>query len=98
MFCMIIESVKKDDHVVDKSSTMIVMSSQRPVYETLYMGKGVRKSYKDYFRTFHSSLTDEGKSIVMIRVYGQLKEEVRYIDHRNISFSADRIDDILLKG
>jgi len=95
---MIIEGVRKDDHVVDESSTVIVVSFQCPVYKTLYIKKGIRESYKDYFRTFYSSLTDKGKSIVVIKVYGQLKEEVRYIDHRDISLSADRIDDVLLKG
>jgi len=95
---MIIENVRKDDHVVDENSTMIVVSFQRPVYKALYIGRGVCESYKDHLRTFYSSLIDKGKSIAMIRVYGQLKEEVRYIDHCDISFSADRIDDVLLKG
>jgi len=76
---------------------MITINFQRSVYKTLYIRKGICKSYKDHFRTFHSLLINKDKSIAMIRVYKQLKEEVKYIDHYNISFSADRIDDILLK-
>ena len=97
MFCVIIEGVRKDDYVVDENSTVIVISFQRPVYKALYIGRGVRESYEDHLRTFHSSLIDKDKSIAIIKIYGQLKEEVRYIDHRNISLSADRIDDVLLK-
>ena len=97
MFYVIIKNIKKDDYIVDKNSIMIVINFQRPVYKALYIGKRIRESYKDHLRTFHSSLTDEGKSIVVIKIYGQLKEEVKYIDHYNISFSADRINDILLK-
>ncbi len=46
---------------------------------------------------FYFSLTDKNKSIAVIRMYGQLKEEIRYVDNCNISFLIDRIDDILLK-
>ncbi len=76
---------------------MIVINFQCPIYKTLYIKKRVRKSYKDYLRTFYSSLTDKDKSIVVIEIYGQLKEEIEYIDHRDISLSVDRIDNILLK-
>src|SRR6266699_6400685 len=97
MLYMIIENVRKDDHVVDKNSTMIAINFQRPVHKALYIGKRVRESYEDHLRTFYSSLTDKDKSIAVIRMHRQLKEEVRYIDHHDISLSADRIDDILLK-
>ncbi len=76
---------------------MIVINSQRPIYKTLYIKKEVRKSYKNYFRTFHPSLTNKSKSIAMIKIYGQLKEEIGYIDNYNISFPINRIDNILLK-
>ncbi len=46
---------------------------------------------------FHLSLTDKNKSIVMIKIHRQLKEEIEYIDNYNISFLINRIDDILLK-
>jgi len=98
MFYIIIESIRKDDHIVDESSTVIVVSSQYPVYKALYIRRGVCKSYKDYFRMFYSSLINKDKSIAVIKIYGQLKEEIKYIDHYNISFFTDRIDNILLKG
>ncbi len=63
----------------------------------LYIKKGIRKSYKDHFQTFHLLLTDKSKSIAIIKIYKQLKEEIKYIDNRNILFFTDRIDDILLK-
>jgi len=94
---MIIEGIRKDDYVVDKSSIMIAVNSSHPVYKTLYIKRGVCKSYEDHLRTLHSLLTDKDESIAVIRVYGQLKKKVRYIDHCNISLSADRIDNILLK-
>ena len=74
------------------------MNSQCPVYEVLHIKKGVCESYKDHLRTFYLSLTDKSKSIVVIKVYGQLKEEIGYIDNCDISFLIDRIDNILLKG
>jgi len=76
---------------------MIAMSFQRPVYEALYIRKGVRKSYKDHLRTFYPSLTDKSESIAVIKMYRQLKEEIKYIDNRDISFPIDRIDNVLLK-
>jgi len=66
---MIIEGIRKDDHIVDKSSIMIVINFQYPVYKMLYIGKEIYKSYKDYLRMFHSLLTNEDKSIIMIRIY-----------------------------
>jgi len=76
---------------------VIVVNSQHPIYKTLYIEREIRESYKDHLRTFHFLLINKDKSIVMIKVYGQLKKEIKYIDHYNISFSTDRIDDILLK-
>ncbi len=66
---MIIEGIRKDDHIVDKSSIMIVINFQYPVYKMLYIGKEIYKSYKDYLRMFHFLLTNEDKSIIMIRIY-----------------------------
>jgi len=77
---------------------MIAISFQRPVYKTLHIKKGIRKSYKNHLRTFYSSLTDKNESIAMIKIYKQLKKEIGYIDNHNISFPTNRIDDILLKG
>ena len=98
MFYIIIENIRKDDYIVDKNSTMIVISFQRPVYKTLYIKRGVRKSYEDYFRTLYSLLIDKSESIAVIKVYGQLKEEVGYIDYCDISLSTNRINNVLLKG
>ena len=52
----------------------------------LYIRKEVYKFYKNYLRTFHSSLIDKSESIVMIKIYEQLKEEIGYIDNYDISF------------
>ncbi len=50
----------------------------------LYIKKGVYKSYKNYFRTFYLSLINKNESIVVIKVYKQLKKEIEYIDNYNI--------------
>ncbi|SRR6266566_8787356 len=97
MFYIIIEYIRKDDYIVDKSSIIIVINFQHSIYKTLYIRKRVRKSYKDYFRTFYPSLINKNELIIVIKVYRQLKEEIGYIDNYNISFPIDRIDDILLK-
>ncbi len=76
---------------------MVIISFQRPVYKTLYIKKRIREFYKNYLRTLYFSLIDKNKSIIIIKVYRQLKEEVEYIDHYNISLSIDRIDNVLLK-
>ena len=68
---------------------MIIINFQRPVYKTLYIRKGVCEFYKDYFRTFHPLLINKNESIVMIKMYRQLKEEIEYIDNRDISFPID---------
>ena len=70
MLHMIVERIRENDHVVDKSSTVIVISSQYPVYKTLCVKRGVRESYKDYLRVFYLSLTDKNESIAMIKVHG----------------------------
>jgi hypothetical protein len=94
---MIIKNIKKDNYIVDESSIIIAIGFQRPVYKTLYIRRRVCESYKDYLRTLYSSLIDKDESIAIIKMYRQLKEEVGYIDHYNISLSIDRIDNILLK-
>ena len=76
---------------------MVIISFQRPVYKTLYIRKEVYEFYKDHLRTFYFSLTIENESITMIGIYKELKKEIKYIDHYNILFSADRINNILLK-
>ena len=86
---MIIESITKNDYIVDKSSIIIAINSQRPVYKTLYIRRGVRESYKDYLRTFYLLLIDKSESIAMIKIYRQLKEEIEYIDNYNILFLID---------
>ncbi len=63
----------------------------------LYVKRGVCKSYKDHLRMFHPLLIDKNESIAVIKMYGQLKEEIEYVDNRNILFSINRIDNILLK-
>ncbi|SRR6266566_8029766 len=97
MFYIIVKYIRKDNHIVDKSSTMIVISFQHPVYKTLYIKKGIRKSHKNHLRMFHLSLTDKNKSIAIIKIHRQLKEEIEYIDNYNISFPINRINNILLK-
>ncbi len=54
------------------------MNSQRPVYKALRIKKRIRESYENHLRTFYPSLTNKNKSIAVIRVYRQLKEEIRY--------------------
>ncbi|SRR6266699_7332921 len=98
MLYIIVEYIRENNYIVDKNSIMIVINFQRPVYKTLYIKKRIYKSYKDYLRIFYLSLINKNESIAMIKVYKQLKEEIRYIDNCNISFSIDRIDNILLKG
>ncbi len=94
---MIVEYIRENDHIVDKNSTIIAINFQCSIYKTLYIKKRIRKSYKNHLRTFHPLLIDKNESIVMIKVYGQLKEEIGYINNYNISFSINRIDNILLK-
>ncbi len=94
---MIAEYIREDNHIVDKNSTMITINSQYLIYKALYIKRRVYKSYKNHLRIFYPSLIDKNKSIVIIKIYRQLKEEIGYIDNYNISFSIDRIDDILLK-
>ena len=67
---MIIEGIRKDDHIVDENLTIIVVNSQYPVYKMLYIKRRIHKSYKDHLRTFHLSLTNKSESIAMIKVYG----------------------------
>ena len=98
MFYIIIEGIRKDDYIVDESSIVIIINFQHPVYKILYIKRRVYKSYKDYLRTFYSLLTDKDESIVMIGMYKELKKKVGYIDYYNISFSTDRIDNVLLEG
>ena len=88
---------EKDDYIVNESSTMIVINFQYPIYKVLYIRRRVCKSYKDYLQTFYPSLIDKNESIAVIKVYKQLKEEIKYIDNCNISFPIDRIDNVLLK-
>ena len=98
MLYIIVEYIRENNYVVDKNSTIIVINFQYPVYKALYIRRGIYKSYKNHFRTFYPSLIDKSESIVIIKVYGQLKEEIGYIDNYNISFLIDRIDNVLLKG
>ena len=86
MFYMIVECIREDDHIVDESSTVIVINFQYSVYKVLYMRREVCKSYKDYLRMFYPLLIDKNESIVVIRMYRQLKEEIRYVDNCDISF------------
>src|SRR6266566_2457296 len=97
MLYIIIENIRKDNYIVDKNSIIITINFQHPVYKTLYIRKKIHKSYKDHLRIFHFSLTNKSKSIAIIKIYRQLKKEIKYIDYYNISFFTDRIDDILLK-
>src|SRR6266699_287273 len=97
MFYIITERIRENDYIIDKNSIIIAINFQYPVYKTLYIRKGVRESYKNHFRTFYPSLTNKSKSIVVIKIYGQLKEEIGYIDNYNISFLTNRIDNVLLK-
>jgi len=89
MLYMIVERVREDDYVVDESSIVIAVSSQRPVYEALCVRRGVRESYEDYLRAFYLLLIDKSESIAVIRVYGQLKEEIGYVDNCDILFLID---------
>ena len=96
MFDIIFERVREDRYIVDKSSTILSMLLQRPIYKTLYIQRGVRIFYKDYIQMFYLSLADESETILVIWVNEQLKEEVRYIDHCDKPLSADRVDNLLL--
>ncbi len=86
---MIVEYIREDNYIVDESSIIIVVNFQCPIYKTLYIRRGVCEFYKDYLRTFHPSLTNKSESIAIIRIYRQLKEEIGYIDNRDISFPID---------
>src|SRR6266699_2697467 len=97
MLYIIIKYIQEDNYIVDENSIMIVINFQHSVYKTLYIKKGVCKFYKNYLQTFHLSLTNKNKSIIIIKIYRQLKEEIKYIDNYNILFSINRINDILLK-
>ncbi len=70
MFYIIVEYIQEDNHVVDKSSTVIIISFQRLVYKVLYIKKRIYKSYKDHLRIFYPSLIDKSESIAVIRMYG----------------------------
>ncbi len=70
MLYIIIECIREDDYIVDESSIVIVVNSQRLVYKALYIRRGIRESYKDHLRAFYLSLTDKSESIAMIKVYG----------------------------
>jgi|SRR6266699_610963 len=96
MLYIILESVGKNDYIVNKNSAMSIINSQCSVYKTVYIKWRIYISYKDHLRTFYFSLVDKSKSITVIQIYKKLKNEVEYIDYRNIPFSIDRIDNILL--
>ena len=66
---MIIENVRKDNHIINKSSIIIVISFQRPIYKMLYIKKRVYKSYKNHFRMFYPLLIDKSESIAVIKIY-----------------------------
>jgi len=67
---MIVENVRENDYVVDINSIVIVVNFQRPVYEVLYVKRGVCESYKNYLRTFYLLLIDKNELIVIIKIYG----------------------------
>ncbi len=66
---MIVECIRENDYIVDKSSIIIIMNFQRPIYKVLRIKRRIYKSYKDYFQMFYPSLTDKSKSIAVIKVY-----------------------------
>jgi hypothetical protein len=68
VFDIIFEKVREDRYIVDKSFAIFSMLFQRPIYEALYIRRGVRISYKDYVRAFYPSLADEGETILVIWV------------------------------
>ncbi len=97
MLYIIIKNVRKDDYIVDKSSIIIAINFQCPIYKTLYIKKRVREFYKDHLQTFYSSLINKNESIMIIEIYKKLKKEIRYINRYNTTFSINQIDNILLK-
>ena len=97
MSTIIFVKIKENDNVVDKNAVIIAMLFQRSIYKTLHIQKRVRIIYKTNIETFYSPLTDEDKTVFIIRIYYELEKEVCYIDDRKVFLSSNRIDNLLLQ-